>query len=334
MFVNSLKRSAYLVVAFIIGTIAYNIAVKPQLFNGKPFLKRSFTSSSNSVPNYEGLSSKYTIAVAFQPKDREQNTLLNEHLHKESESSPTGEDNYFISKKESDGSIAVGVADGVGGWSELGFDSSAISRELSNSMSEIFAKTKENDPKMLLTKAFDHIQKEGIVKVGGTTSCLGIFENDNTVKISNLGDSWAGLFRNNKLILETKIQTHAFNTPYQLAIIPDSILNRQGGKSRFIMDTPKVADDYLFKLEKGDVILFATDGVIDNICTDDIEIFLKDNENTNLNVLAKDFVDKVNKLSLDENFPSVFSQELTKITGQQYSGGKEDDITVVFVKVN
>jgi protein phosphatase PTC7 len=272
------------------------------------------------------------VAVAFQPKERDQNTLMSEHFSKEW-SSPTGEDNYFVTKRDSDGTIAVGVADGVGGWAELGFDSSAISRELCGSIAAEFHKNVNDDPTYLLDAAFKKVKKDGIAEVGGTTACHGLFQEDGILKVANLGDSWAGLFRDNKLISETKIQTHAFNTPYQLAIIPDSILNQRRGNSRFIMDDPKVADNYEFKLEKGDIVLFATDGVIDNIDVKDIEIFLADNEKTDLNSLAKDFVAKVNTLSLDETFPSVFSQELSKLTGQHYTGGKEDDITVVFVKV-
>lgn len=298
---------------------------------------RKFTSSTSSnPPSYPNLSSKYNVAVAFQPKDREEGKLAKEHFKTKPLDSPTGEDNYFVANRQ-DSSIAVGVADGVGGWSELGFDSSAISRELCKSIAGLYNEGESDratlNPNYLLDEAFTKVQKEGIVKVGGTTMCLGVFSPSGEVKISNLGDSWAGIFRDHKLIYQTKIQTHAFNTPYQLAIIPDSILNRQEG-SRFIMDKPSQADDYFCKLQKNDLVLFATDGVIDNVDVQDIELFLEDHQADKLEVQAQSFVKEVVKLSKDENFPSVFSQELSKLTGQNYSGGKEDDITVVFVKVN
>lgn len=286
-------------------------------------------SGSSAAHGLDGSGSgafKYNVAIAFQPKDREENKLMKI----KSESSPTGEDNYFWHQK-SDSELACGVADGVGGWNELGYDSSAISRELCNALKNIYASS-ELTPKQILGEAFAKIKDEKIVTVGGTTACLGSFNSKGQLNIANLGDSWCGIFRSSKLVYETKIQTHQFNTPYQLAIIPQEILNQQRG-SRFIMDTPRKADEYLFQLETQDIIVFATDGVIDNIAIQDIEIYLSEQEgNPNLQEIATKFVKNVVKLSKDEQFPSVFSQELSKLTGQFYSGGKEDDITVIFVK--
>lgn len=80
--------------------------------------------------------------------------------------------------------------------------------------------------------------------------------------------------------------------------------------------------------------MFATDGVTDNVIPQDIELFLKDHEETNqLDDVANKFVKEVVKVSKERNFPSAFAQELSRLTGQKYLGGKEDDITVVLVKV-
>ena len=76
--------------------------------------------------------------------------------------------------------------------------------------------------------------------------------------------------------------------------------------------------------------------VTDNVIPKDIEIFLKDqlsDGNNKLDVVAKTFVKEVAKVSKDTNFPSAFAQELSRLTGQKYLGGKEDDITVVIVRV-
>lgn len=334
MFAQSLRRSTYLI-ALLIGTLAYITAVhRSKVPSIRP---RHFTSSSTSSSHHghidASLGLPYNTAVAFKPKNREDNNrLMRKHLKISQVESPSGEDNFFVSFNEQDGSLACGVADGVGGWAELGFDSSAISRELCNAMGEQFAKTTAaSSPRAILSHAFDQIQKEGIVRVGGTTACLGIFHK-NTLKVANLGDSWCGVFRSNSLIAETKVQTHGFNTPYQLAIIPSEIKEQNRGSS-FIMDKPLDADEYEFQVQKDDIVIFATDGVIDNISVQDIELYLKDNEQTGLQSLSDTFVQKVYTLSKDEDFPSVFSQELSKLTGQFYSGGKEDDITVVMVKV-
>jgi len=341
MFSRLTRRSAYifLVISGII--IAHNLApisLQSRSLNKstKRFSTSSYSASSSANSNTVDIPFQYTASVAFQPKERDENKFVNEFFKFKRVDSPTGEDNYFIAQR-SKGETAVGVADGVGGWAEMGYDSSAISRELCKAIEEGYLNSKDNEassyPKSLLEEAFKKIKANQVVKVGGTTACLGVFQPNGLLRIANLGDSWCGIFRENKLIAETKVQTHGFNTPYQLAIIPSEILDRKDG-SRFIMDKPLDSDEYEFQLMKNDVVLFATDGVIDNIDIKDVEIFLKDNENTNLNDLSKNFVTQVNKLSTDENFPSVFSQELSKLTGQFYTGGKEDDITVVFVKVD
>ncbi|ONH64946.1 Protein phosphatase 2C 7, mitochondrial [Cyberlindnera fabianii] len=336
MLPRTLKRSTYLLLSLFLGLVAYKFQAATHNTTSRLStpLRRPFSSSSSTQSIQHDIPSHYQASVAFQPKSRDENRLMRKHLKMKPLDSPTGEDNYFVANRS--GNLACGVADGVGGWSEMGFDSSAISRELCKAMSEEFEKGKDEslsyDPKYLLDFAFKKIQKDGIVKVGGTTACLGVFSPDYKLKVANLGDSWCGIFRQNKLIAETKIQTHGFNTPYQLAMIPREIHEKNPG-SRFIMDQPSDADVYEFAVEKDDIVMFATDGVIDNIDVKDIELYLSDNENKGLDEVSKTFVNNVAALSKDENFPSVFSQELTKITGQFYSGGKEDDITVVMVKV-
>lgn len=337
MFSRPLRRGAYIMLVISGIIIAYNSAavnLKPRTVkSSRRFSSSSYSASSANSSTGSDIPYKYNISVAFQPKERDENKFVNQFFKFKKVDSPTGEDNYFIAEKSKD-QIAVGVADGVGGWAELGYDSSAISRELCKALENgyLAAESEEKSyPLDLLNEAFKKIKKDQIVRVGGTTACLGVFQPDGILRVANLGDSWCGIFRENKLIAETKVQTHGFNTPYQLAMIPDKLLKEKN--NRFIMDQPLDADEYEFQVLKNDIVLFATDGVIDNIDIKDIELFLKDNESTNLPELSKNFVKEVNKLSVDENFPSVFSQELSKLTGQFYTGGKEDDITVVFVKV-
>ncbi|RKP32754.1 protein serine/threonine phosphatase 2C [Metschnikowia bicuspidata] len=252
---------------------------------------------------------------------------------------PSGEDNLFVSAQDKDGYVALGVADGVGGWSEAGYDSSAISRELCHLAKEHFEKSNKKrfqTPQNLLKAAFDDVISSPKVEIGGTTACLGILTPDRKLKLVNLGDSWCGLFRDYKLVKETQFQTHNFNTPYQLAKIPPQILRQaelQG--KRYIIDKPDMCEEYVWDLKKDDVIIFASDGVTDNVVPHDIELFLKDqlSAGKSLKDVTSKFVKEVVKVSKDSNFPSGFAQELSRITGQQYMGGKEDDITVIMVKV-
>ncbi|CEP62369.1 type 2C protein phosphatase PTC7 LALA0_S05e04104g [Lachancea lanzarotensis] len=273
----------------------------------------------------------YNYAIAFQAKDRVDGV----YAGLSQLDSPTGEDNYFVSVRNSH-DVFAGVADGVGGWVEHGFDSSAISRELCSSMLDLSTNLtkKPLSPKQLLDLAYTKIKNDGKVQVGGTTAIVAHFTPNGTLKLANLGDSWCGVFRNAKLVFQTKFQTVGFNAPYQLAIIPQDIVRKAAQKGgSYIQNQPKDADEYNFKLQKDDIIVLATDGVTDNIATGDMELFLSNNaESGGLQELTQKFVTQVVKLSKDPTFPSVFSQEMSKLYGRPYLGGKEDDITVVVIK--
>lgn len=288
-------------------------------------------STSSAVPQDGPHQFNYKAAVAFQAKDRD------DPFYKAlaGKFSATGEDNYFV-RSINPMNFYAGVADGVGGWAEHGYDSSAISRELCNAMSE-FALTLGVPPKKLIDLGYNKIQKDGTVQVGGTTAIVAHFTPEGELRVANLGDSWCGVFRKDKLAFQTKFQTVGFNAPYQLAIIPDQMVReakRRG--SSYIRNQPADADEYTFQLEKGDIVLLATDGLTDNVATEDMELFLRDNHSlmeSNLQKASQEFVDKTVQLSKDPGFPSVFSQEVSKLTGQRYSGGKQDDITLIVVKV-
>lgn len=297
------------------------------------------TTSSNVSDSYINSASNFDIAFAYEPKDREESNGFKPNSKKPSlaSQSPTGEDNLFISDVF-DGHVAVGVADGVGGWSLAGYDSSAISRELCNFLKQEFEVLPLIDsPKNLLTRAFDRVMNSPSVEVGGTTACLGIFSPDYKLRVANLGDSWCGVFRDFKLIHETNFQTYNFNVPFQLAKIPAQVQREaELQKRKYIKDTPDKADEYTWKLQKNDLVMFATDGVTDNVVTQDIENFLRDNledSNYKLMEVSKKFVKEVVKVSKDPNFPSAFAQEISRLTGQEYLGGKQDDITIVLVKI-
>lgn len=281
-----------------------------------------------------GNSFVYKTAVAYQPKDRED--VIYQKL-KESLQSLTGEDNYFIQANAAN-DVYTGVADGVGGWAEHGYDSSAISRELCKALKEMAATLhKPLTPKQLLDNAYAKIKIDKIVKVGGTTANVAHLSSDGRLDVTNLGDSWCAVFRDSKLVFQTEPQTLGFNTPYQLAIIPDEIQQAAAKNgNRYIQNQPSDADEYNFQLSKGDIVILATDGVTDNIAIEDLELFLRDNNdqlNENLQKTADELVKKVVKISKDPEFPSVFAQEISRLTGKLYKGGKEDDITMVVVKV-
>ncbi|CCH62478.1 hypothetical protein TBLA_0H01920 [Henningerozyma blattae CBS 6284] len=287
-----------------------------------------FTRYSNLEPNFH-----YVAEAAFQPKDR--SSIIYQKLAN-SVDSPTGEDSYFIASN-SYNDIYIGVADGVGGWAERGYDSSAISRELCSSMKALCRAQTELTPKQLLSKGYNKIKSDGIVKVGSTTANVAHLTRNGILNVANLGDSWCGVIRDSKIVFQTKFQTVAFNAPYQLSVIPDFILEeaKKLGSS-YIMNIPLDADEYSFQLQKEDIVLLATDGLVDNIEPNDIALFISNRfaSKDNSKSIVQSLLNYAEKLSKDPNYESVFAKEFTKMSGQYYVGGKEDDITMIYVQVN
>ena len=66
------------------------------------------------------------------------------------------------------------------------------------------------------------------------------------------------------------MQTHAFNTPYQMSKVPAKLQAQHAifGSTHF-SETPKDADVTTHKIAHGDIVLFATDGVWDNLSAQD-----------------------------------------------------------------
>lgn len=88
---------------------------------------------------------------------------------------------------------------------------------------------------------------------------------------NSLGDSGFAQLRRNKVKYYSNPQTHAFNTPYQLSIVPPRILalSRVFGGAP-LHDMPKDAHEESLNVKHGDVLVFATDGVWDNLSPQDI----------------------------------------------------------------
>lgn len=85
------------------------------------------------------------------------------------------------------------------------------------------------------------------------------------------GDSGFALFRKGARIFESKPLQHFFDCPYQFASCPD-----------FTEDTdrPEDASEYELQLQSGDVIVAATDGLWDNLHTEELLPLLPTSEDS------------------------------------------------------
>lgn len=278
----------------------------------------------------------------------------------------SGQDAVFISTvgqpPTSTSPVAFGVADGVGGWQDQGIDSAAFAHGICGYMSEA-AKYHDSSsplsPQALLKTAYERVCNDRSITGGGSTACLGVADSAGTLRVANLGDSGFMQLRQRKVHHYSDPQTHAFNTPYQLSRIPPKILAQMqefGGGAPF-SDMPGDAGVSQHEVRHGDVFVFATDGVWDNLSSGDIlgvvagrsegegfwagdggvgdTLVELDMEGKSAKEplqarLAMDIVRVAKDAGLNSRRDGPFAKEFQrKFPGEGFVGGKADDIAVV-----
>lgn len=175
-------------------------------------------------------------------------------------------------------------------------------------------------------------------------------------------------FRLNAVHNSSNPQTHAFNTPFQLSIIPPKVLARSRiFGSMPLHDFPRDASITHHQVRHGDVLVFATDGVWDNLNSSELLQIVsrhmtgfqawragdegteigeqldaltqeggipKEKENTLQTMLAVAITGEAKAASLDTRRDGPFAKEVHKFyPHEDYHGGKVDDITVVVAVV-
>lgn len=196
----------------------------------------------------------------------------------------SGEDAFFVSRIGSrrDGqpadeaeAVAFAVADGVGGWTESRVDpadfSHGICGHMANTALSWDQPANKLRPKQLLQSGYDQVVADPTIKAGGSTASVGVALPDGRVELANLGDSGSVLLRLAAVHHYSTPQTHGFNTPYQLSLIPPKMRAQAsifGGA--YLEDFPRDASVTNVQVQHGDVLILATDGVFDNLNNQDI----------------------------------------------------------------
>ncbi|ORE05292.1 protein serine/threonine phosphatase 2C [Rhizopus microsporus var. microsporus] len=249
-----------------------------------------------------------------------------------------GEDAFFQTTTPE--GLAIGVADGVGGWSTVGVDPALFSWTLMDNAAMIAKHEKVIDAHQILDAAFHELRKSGKVAAGSSTACiLNLSKTTGEMTSCNLGDSAFLLVRDKKIVYESPSQQHYFNCPYQLTVVPESYPNRDA----LVTDLPKDADTKKFYLKNGDLILLATDGYFDNMYSEEtLEIINAGMESiegkdpdmvkATIRRLAKTLTEKARRQSLDPKRLSPWAKA-AQAHGSNYRGGKVDDITCIVTLV-
>lgn len=189
----------------------------------------------------------------------------------------SGQDALFYSQVGDTRAAAFGVADGVGGWTESGLDPADFAHGLCEYMACAARSfphgfnTTTLHPRELLQAAYDEVTDDAAIEGGGSTACVAVAAPDGHVDVANLGDSGFMHLGLNAVRHFTEPQTHAFNTPYQLSKTPHRMLVQMAifGGPATLSDQPKDASVTHHTVRHGDVLVFATDGVWDNLSPQD-----------------------------------------------------------------
>ncbi|GAB2222561.1 hypothetical protein Drorol1_Dr00016680 [Drosera rotundifolia] len=220
-----------------------------------------------------------------------------------------GEDAHFICAEEQ----ALGVADGVGGWAELGVDAGVYARELmSNSVNAIQEEPKGSiDTARVLEKAHFNTKARG-----SSTACIIALTNQGLHAI-NLGDSGFIVVRDGSTVFRSPVQQHDFNFTYQLE-------SGTGG------DLPSSGQVFTIPVVPGDVIIAGTDGLFDNLYDNEVTAVVVQSIRAGFGpqVTAQKVAALAQQRALDKSRQTPFSSA-AQDAGYLYYGGKLDDITVV-----
>lgn len=205
----------------------------------------------------------------------------------------SGQDAFFVSRiSDSPGSVALGVADGVGGWMDSGVDPADFSHAFCGYMAAEAYEHRAASPttpaqgpeeqhsettttltaRDLMQKGYEAACRDPSITAGGSTAIVGLLDSARGVlEVANLGDSGFVHLRPNRVHARSAPQQHAFNTPFQLSVIPPSMMLRAAafGGAR-LCDLPRDADVTRHALRHGDVLVFASDGLWDNLFDQDV----------------------------------------------------------------
>lgn len=177
-----------------------------------------------------------------------------------------GEDAVFSNQKYSIAHISVlAVADGVGGWNEMGIDPAVYSRKICKNIEKIISMDPSGllkDPKTIITRAWQENQEQG----SSTLVVVTLPPDEDMIYTSYVGDSGYCILRPDNainpktfsVVLESKPQQRRFNYPMQLG------WGRNG-------DHADIALSFTHPVEDGDIIILGTDGLFDNISSKNVD---------------------------------------------------------------
>jgi protein phosphatase PTC7 len=221
-----------------------------------------------------------------------------------------GEDAYFLSEDMK----IIGVADGVGGWGDIGVDPALYSKSLMDGAKlSVQGSQSLREPVDIMSDAYQYSSY-----VQGSSTCCIIMVNGIHLTAANLGDSGFMVLRGLEIVYRTKEQQHSFNFPYQIGT----------GSA----DKPEHSQKISVEVQPGDLIIAGTDGLWDNLFDDDILEVIANAPNDPATI-AQQIARQAHIVANDKDIISPFSKSARSNGYPLATGGKLDDITVMVGRV-
>jgi len=225
-----------------------------------------------------------------------------------------GEDAFFVAE---DGK-AIGIADGVGGWTLHGVDPAIFAQTLMREAKSCYEDRSIRDPAEILRQAYHRTQHVP----GSSTACIMVAEGGQ-LNCVNIGDSGFMLIRDRKIAFRTKEQSHSFNYPFQLGTASEN--------------SPEDAVGIQLDAQEGDIVVMGSDGLFDNLFDGEILDIVNTQLSSSDDSRDKNVSQILAKTAYNRS-QSAFETPFRKLAydlGLVDSpfGGKLDDITVLVAKV-
>eukprot|EP00403_Amphidinium_massartii_P036720 CAMPEP_0178435224 /NCGR_PEP_ID=MMETSP0689_2-20121128/33820_1 /TAXON_ID=160604 /ORGANISM="Amphidinium massartii, Strain CS-259" /LENGTH=584 /DNA_ID=CAMNT_0020057295 /DNA_START=87 /DNA_END=1841 /DNA_ORIENTATION=+ len=282
----------------------------------------------------------------------------------------SGADSFYFDTESS----SFGVADGVGEWEwRFKLSARAFADELMEGSKQAAVRVDASASRNLGAAATEMMQSgfDCTKSFGAATAIVAKLGNESDhIGLSCVGDSGLMLFRPETIgrhtsysfVSRTKEQQHQFNMPFQLSRLPEpadyfklmhdgmgalvAAATRMEGKK---VDEPSDADQYSWKVERGDLLVMGSDGLFDNLYQKEIQDICdcatspfdvdglggsKPTDSTHpleeelASRLAIALAQAAFLKSIDKNGNVPFNDHAKKVN-VNHTGGKTDDITCV-----
>ncbi|GEQ67222.1 hypothetical protein JCM33374_g886 [Metschnikowia sp. JCM 33374] len=189
-----------------------------------------------------------------------------------------GIDSSFIAKSEDGQMLAFGILDSrkIEG---INTNSKPFAKEMCQKAQKTFeAISSSNDwsPSEVMKAAFQETILDTTVSAGSAAGLFGVIDDKNRLQLSYTGTAWASVYRHGQLVHQTRLMRDAEDEKYNLVKVPYSVkahdhihIDEQNDKlfSSFEKDS--------WALEKGDVVLVATNGLYKRLGSEDIKKSIK-----------------------------------------------------------